>query len=386
MTNSIPRLSFSGLPLWVMALAWFALLMLVATIFYPFGYDQAVFSVEMVMKSAVPYRDFLDTKPPLIFYIYGSAIWIFGRHEWSIHLFDVFFQLGSAFYFFRILRSKLSIEIALLSVSLTLILYSGSGFWMTAEAESFALLPSLILLDMTLRSRINRLPASPTMRPSIWRSLYFGLLAGVAAFALILLKFTFVFGLLAVVVYVLLRRKIPTRTKLAYLSGIFLSFAMLTLGSVYAMSRADALQPFLQSLHWLSKYASIGATPLLELIFVVFPQKIIYSASATLVVLGLFGIISFIRGRHSDAERNPMLGLLALTFVFQIIGVLIERKIEFPYQYTRALWAFTPFAAIGLIRFIVYVNNYWNSKKIGNKVISVLLINCNFRTRCGKGS
>ena len=87
--------------------------MLVATLFYPFGYDQAVFSVggEMVLKAAVPYRDFLDTKQPLIFYLYAFAMGLFGRHEWSIHLLDIFYQLFAAYYFFRILRRELSFEI-----------------------------------------------------------------------------------------------------------------------------------------------------------------------------------------------------------------------------------------------------------------------------------
>jgi hypothetical protein len=375
MTNSISGLRHSNIPLWVSALAFVALLMLIATVFYPFGYDQAVFSVggEMVMKGALPYRDFIDTKPPLIFYIYGAAIWLFGRHEWPVHLFDIIFQLASAYYFFCILRRALGAETALLAVSLTEILYSGSGFWMTVEAESFALLPSLVILDMTIRAIKNHPPAPSFLRRGR-HAFYFGLIAGIAAFALVLLKFTLVFGALAAGVYVLLRRDVRVKTKLAYFSGVLSSAAVLVLARVYIMNSTGALQPFLQSLHWLSNYASISTTPLLELIFVIFPQKVVYSASAALIVLGLLGAISYIRSRSSNKRRNPLLELLAVTFIFQLIGVLAERKIEFPYQYTRALWAFAPFMAMGLILFVRFICRNWNSGKIGKKVLSVVSI------------
>jgi hypothetical protein len=366
MQNSISRPLLFGLPLWVVALACVAVLMLIATIFYPFGYDQAVFSVggQLVMKGAVPYRDFLDTKPPAIFYLYGAAIWLFGRHEWSIHLFDIIYQIASAFYFFRILRRTLNYEVAVLAVSLTLILYAGSGFWMTAEAESFALLPSLLLIDMTTRA----------VKKDSSSVFYFGLLAGVAAFALVLLKFTFVFGAIAAMLYVLLRRELSARTKLSYFAGMMFSSAILSFASIYELKQTGALEPFLQSLHWLSDYASIVTKPFLELILVVFPLKIVYSASVSIIILGSWGIVSYIRSRRSDNIHNPLLGLLALTFIFQLAGVCVERKIEFPYQYTRALWAITPFAAAGLIKFVGFVCDSVASRKILKGVISVLLM------------
>src|SRR5271156_5092477 len=164
--------------------------MLVATLFYPFGYDQAVFSVggEMVLKGAVPYRDFLDTKQPLIFYLYAIAIGLFGRHEWSIHLLDICYQVFAAYYFFRILRRELSFEISLASALLMLILYAGSGFWMTCEAASFALLPSLLLVDMTIRTVTSKRLAKARF------AFEYGLWAGVAVILLLLLKFTLVIG------------------------------------------------------------------------------------------------------------------------------------------------------------------------------------------------
>lgn len=354
--------SNTGRP-WVIAIAIIALLMLLATIFYPFGYDQAVFSTagEMILRGAAPYRDFLDTKPPLIFYIYAFAIGIFGQHEWSVRAFDIIYQLVSAFYFFRILRRRLSVDISLTAVSLTVILYAASGFWMTAQAESFALLPSLFIVDVTIRVYERHS-----------KSFYFGLLAGTAAVVLLLLKFTLVIGALAAIVFIFSRS--AWKVKWRYLMGFLLSISLLVVAAGIGMWRMGALDRFLQSLGWLASYASISPAQhsLLEETFLIFPERIIYSMSISLVIFAAWGVARWIR----KAERSPLRTLLLMTFLFQLFGILIERKIEFPYQYTRAIWAATPFMAIGLSAFIAWSAKLWKSGNVGRSVLSVACILC----------
>ena len=92
---------------WTWLLIGAGLALLLCMLAYPFGYDQTVFMLggEMTVKhGAIPYRDFLDTKPPIIFFIYGISSVIFGHHEWSIRAFDILFQIGSLFYFFKLLK------------------------------------------------------------------------------------------------------------------------------------------------------------------------------------------------------------------------------------------------------------------------------------------
>ena len=355
------------MPAWVIALALVAALMLLATIFYPFGYDQAVFSTagEMILRGAVPYRDFLDTKPPLIFYIYAAALGVFGRHECSPHALDIFYQLLAAIYFFRILRREFSPEISLTAVSLTLILYAGSGFWMTAQAESFAILPSLVLLDATLRA---------TEKPS--RSLAFGLLAGAAAMMLLLLKFTLVFGALGAIAFLFFFAVMEGTAKWRYVAGFLLSSVLLGAAFVIALWRVGALDRFLQSLGWLSSYASIRPSQhsLVEEIFLMFPERIIYSMSVSLFIFAGWGMIRWLRDRRTRNAQTPLLSLLALTFAAQLLGIMIERKIEFPYQYTRALWAVAPFMAIGLIAFKQKFVSFVNFRKALLSVIAIILI------------
>ncbi len=338
------------------------MLMLLATLCYPLGYDQAVFSVggESILKhGAIPYRDFLDTKPPLIFYIYSAAIGLFGHHEWSIRLFDILYQIGASFYFYRILRRYFDAGFALASVSLAVITYAGLGFWHTAQAESFAFLPSLVLLDVTL-----------LVRPIGGRTLRLGVYAGIATAVLFLLKFTLVLGAVAAVLFILIRRDIRAKDRMQYLLGIASSFVVILAGFAFMLAQCNALTPFLQVMRWTLRYAAITALAtgktFAEQLFLLFPKALVYNASMTLFLLGVLGMLLYFKQVRSG-KRNPIMSLLILTGFFQLAGVLLERKIVFGYQYARALWAFTPLSAMGLFSAVRFAGKFWERIALPDK-------------------
>ena len=146
---------YIGTATWKWLLLVSGLVLLLMMLAYPFGYDQMAFMIggEMTIKhGALPYRDFLDTKPPIIFFIYGISSLLFGHHEWSIRIFDVLFHIVTLSYFFSILKRTTGDEkLALGSVILYALFYVTGGYWMTAQAETFALLPSIAAFDLTER-------------------------------------------------------------------------------------------------------------------------------------------------------------------------------------------------------------------------------------------
>ncbi len=330
---------------WVIGLVTLSGIMLVAMVFYPFGYDQAVFSTggAMIVHGAFPYRDFLDTKPPLIFYLYAGAQLLFGTQEWSIRLFDILWHGVTAFYFYRILRRYFSIERSLVSISLTIILYAGSGFWMTAQAESFGILPSLLLFDCTLRA---------VEHPE--RAVKYGAIAGLAATMLLLLKVTLILSVGAAMVMLFLASKKKIMCWLAYTAALVVVVLALSIIVGVALVHAGAGERFLEWVQWISQYASITSLqhPAWEELLVEFPLTFLYSMSPLLFFFAGRAVIEWNRNTYRP-EQKLFFRLLALTIGFHLIGILLERKIEFEYQYTRYLWAATPFAAIGLF--------YWES-------------------------
>jgi hypothetical protein len=357
---------------WLLALILISASMLICTIFYPFGYDQAIFSVggEMVLKhGAIPYRDFLDTKPPLIFYIYAVSSQLFGHHEWSIRIFDLLCQIAASIYFFKILKRYFNSRTAALTVCITILIYAGVGFWHTAQVESFAVIPSLLLLDVTLRVKESN-------RSNVF---ILGLFAGIASAVLFLLKFTLITGVFASVIFILLQKK-DKNTTLRYLLGLTSSFVILLAGYILYLKFTGSLEYFLQNIRWVSSYAQIepllGRDTIATQYFTLFPERLISTITLSFFVLGCAGIAVYLRNLSRDRSQ-PIFGLLALTWGLQLIGVLAERKL-FQYQYLRATWAFAPFIVMGIFYTLQISKDIWGrlsqSKKPARAIGSILFI------------
>lgn len=325
---------------WRIALIAFGAISLLATLAYPFGYDQAAFFTggEMVMKdSAIPYRDFIDTKPPVIFYLYGFASFLFGHNTWGIRLLDILWQFGTAVYFYRILKEQAgNSSVAFLASFFYIWQYSCSGFWMTAQAESFAVLPSLAISHLTLKL-------------SKGTALKYGLLAGLLLAVIFLLKFTLVLFILGIAIFLFLRRR---QQAISFLFSLAASFLVAVGLYLLHLHLAGALPNFIEGLRWVREYAALS--PLLNAATVgeeyhkLFPQLLFTSFSTALTILGIFGIVKCYREK---AFKVDLLLVMLLALGFALLGVLYERKF-FPYHYARAFVFFTPFAAIGVLQFL----------------------------------
>ena len=76
-------------------------LVLAPTVLYPWGRDQGMFAYagHLVRGGAVPFRDFWDTKPPAIYYVYALAEAVFGYTMRAVRLLDLgYFRVGSDAY------------------------------------------------------------------------------------------------------------------------------------------------------------------------------------------------------------------------------------------------------------------------------------------------
>ncbi len=360
---------------WLLIGAGLALLLMMLA--YPFGYDQAAFMVggEMTVKhGAIPYRDFLDTKPPIIFLIYGFSSIIFGHHEWSIRAFDVLFHIVTLFYFFKILKRTLADEnLALFTVFLYALIYSAGGYWMTAQAESFALLPSLIVFDCTERALNNK------------RLLALGIYAGLASAILFLLKFTFLTVPIGACLYILFQSKNVKRIPWKYLLGMIIGFTILTGGYLEYLIATHTFTRFIESLEWLKGYAAIdplfSSHTIGELYFKQFPLRLVGAFSLSGIVLAAIGMMKFFqdRSKRSDTsdtnEHSPLLHLF-FQLMLGLIAVLYERKF-FPYHFSRTYWAFVPFIAVCLSGMKTMLSNYsvrWRMISVSSRLLRCLAV------------
>ncbi|MEP7234200.1 MAG: glycosyltransferase family 39 protein [Ignavibacteriota bacterium] len=344
-------------------------LLLLMMLAFPFGYDQAAFMIggEMTIKpGAIPYRDFLDTKPPVIFIIYGLASLLFGHHEWSIRAFDILFQIGTLLYFFKILsRISGDKKFALFSVLLYIVFYVSSGYWMTAQAETFAMLPSLIIFDLTDR----------TLKSSDQRSITqyaTGLYAGVASAIVFLLKFTLLTVPVAAIIYLILERRSGTQSSKKYILGLIVGFVAITGGYLLYLYQTDSLDRFIEALDWVKNYADVDPAfamhTIIERYFKQFPMLAIYPFGLSGIILAALGIVWYFREklrpspsmRPQEHNRNSAMLHLFLQLCLGLCAVLYERKF-FPYHFARCYWAFVPFVVLGIRQLRVMWVDYFLS-------------------------
>jgi hypothetical protein len=330
-------------------------LLLVMMLFYPFGYDQAAFSVggDMVLKNgAVPFRDFLDTKPPFIFYIYSVALFIFGHHDWSIRAFDILFHFAALLYFYKVLVNLLKKEdYALLSCFLYVILYTSSGYWMTAQAETFAIIPSVVVFYHTERFLSGK-----------GKLLGNAFAIGLASTALFFLKSTLMTVPLASLLYLLYQKRDRASYGFTMLS-VLLTLA-LTGSYLYYLHIAGALGRFMEVLEWVRSYADL--IPLLSwstikgIYLWKFPWHLILIFSTTFLVSA--GYCIFQAYKRTRSSKTPSVYLhLGFQVILGLLAVMYERKC-FPYHYSRVFWAMSPLVIVGMIELYQHVHERFSSR------------------------
>jgi hypothetical protein len=358
---------------WKWLLIGSGLALLLMMLAYPFGYDQAAFMVggEMTVKhGAIPYRDFIDTKPPVIFFIYGISSLIFGHHEWSIRAFDILFQIGSLFYFFKLLKRTTGDEkLALASVFLYVLFYVTGGYWMTAQAETFALLPSLVAFDLTDKIVTGFGDLRSGIGGRLRSSFVLGIFTGLACAILFLLKFTLLTVPIGIILYLLLESKEEKRFPWKYILGIAMGFLILAGGYFLYLYETNSLTRFMESLAWVKSYADVDPLfsmhTIIERYFKQFPMLAIYPFGLSGILVAVIGVVWYFRDHLrpvalEEKKKDSSLLHLFLQLSLAVLAVLYERKF-FPYHFARSYWAFVPFVALGLRS----LRNLWKDYSLG---------------------
>lgn len=151
-----------------------AALWLVASIWFPFGWDQSMFAAagDVVMRGGMPYRDAWDVKGPVAFYGFALAQALFGRGMWGIRVLDVLLLVPSCLAL-RAVVARISTPTAGTWSAALLVLWFASLSWFHASQPDgwVAMLVTIGVWDLTRGAR----------PPSVARCVRFGLLVGCCA-------------------------------------------------------------------------------------------------------------------------------------------------------------------------------------------------------------
>jgi len=150
---------------WVLIAATFAFCSL--TVMYPFGRDQGLYHYvgREWFAGALPYRDTMDQKTPLIYLLYGFACWLFDENMWSIRLVELIWVMSIGSHLARAasLRGEEPLPGVLGTATLaSAIMYYGVlGFWDTAQCEIWYV--GLTYLSLAVVQRHRRAVLGPLM-------------------------------------------------------------------------------------------------------------------------------------------------------------------------------------------------------------------------------
>lgn len=344
------------------ATAFFAL---VTLLFLPAGSDIYVFSTggKMILDGKIPYKDFIDSKPPGIFYLYAVMHAVFGSGLEAVRIFDLLYHVLTLGLFYILLRRYTNDKrVAILSIPIYALWYAATGIWSTAQSESFAVLPTIIIVWSVLKS------LETTSRKKVF---LYSLLAGLAAIVNISLKFTLVYPIL-IAIGVVCWYHTSKKTALLYTSVIVAAIAAMTVYFYWWLSKTGASENFSLMMEWLKGYSSLN--PFNDLrtftitFFEDFPKKLFAYYSPLFIVSGIIGLyIAYSRKHKVNVAGEPSIKStlhiqLILQLAIGLLTILFERK-NIPYHFSRSFWAFTPFIAIGIIAIRDILKRSWKQLK-----------------------
>jgi 4-amino-4-deoxy-L-arabinose transferase-like glycosyltransferase len=315
-------------------------LLLLPLLTFPLGPDNGLFFVsgQRILRGAIHYRDIVDIKPPLIYYLYAGAIWLFGSNAVSIKLVDMLLQLLTCYLIIRLVRRASGNDLwAVLSAIIYAVLYFILSYANVAQSESYVGLVGIPIVGLML------------FRRTLSGYFLIGLLCGV----LFMLKFS-----LAIVLGVVLLAEIVVfeegwRAMLAHLVAMGGGFAVvLGLFLLYLLA-FDAYHGFLQMQQFTTGYVHIQWTSKSDW-FKNMAKRMAsfmaddYSLLALLTTAAGVGL-SFplgARGVAPEVKYHPaqrLLRICTLLFLVLLVTVAIEAK-YMPYHFSR-FYAFSSILA-----------------------------------------
>lgn len=288
-----------------------------------------------ILRGGIPYKDFLIYQPPLIYYFYALAFFLFKSTElWTVHLFLYAIVIGSSYVLYRVtLESFQSVKGGLYS-ALFYGLLSVSFMpqdMLAANCEILAVLPTAMAIWCYLvatrragfqndfeATAIYKL-STPYALPVVTLFFSSGFLAGLAFLA----KYQ-----CGIILAVLLIASLFIHKSIVAFLTILLGFLVTLALTLFFFFKTGALTEAWESLLYILKYAK--GPPQIDPLYVIFK----FGARTALLALAGLGIWYLaLRSTVRNWRRSPLLTLwLALSFIPVILGGRI-----YPHYYFTVL-------------------------------------------------
>lgn len=335
-------------------------LILSCMLFFPLSVDISIFKrgAEVIWNGGMIYRDYVDIKPPLIYYMFLAPVGLLGNSEISVRIFDIILQIASCILIrhFVLTRFK-SKNTANLAALIYAIMYVSLNYNNTAQSESFLAIPFMIVFLIMSSERESRLGR-----------LVIGFLIAFCT----ALKYDFLIFLFPLAIYDALSGfKIKTLALkwIPMLIGLAVGLPIFFL----PLFNPEIRHGFMNTLQFLSAYSKLDYFKVSAISYALQRTGSFLGddLSVTICFLIIYSII--IAVRNPDKEFQKIYSLMGLFFIFLCITIAVENKYP-PYHFIRLYPIIAVWSAISLVEFVKLIRANHSNAATGIKLILTGLI------------
>lgn len=301
---------------WVIV-AFVLLLLLLPTLFLPLAPDQALFFVagQKIIQGGVLYRDIVDLKPPLIYYLYALATFLFGDSAIAIRLLDLPLQGLSCWLIIRLVRRSGGGDLVAVIAAISYLgVYLGQGYGIMALPESYMALLGGGVLYVTLFRR--------TIAGFIG--------AGMLIAVLFLLKYTLAIVLPAAILAEWIMFDQAHRVRIAHSLQMISGFLVGPLLLFLVLTISGAMTGFIEVQEFTRSYVAtemVSVSQWLRNITTLIPYHLAIDFSLVLMTgLGVGVVLSLRKSNGYPAAVTRLLGYSVILFVFLTATIIMEGK------------------------------------------------------------
>jgi hypothetical protein len=137
---------------WLAVLAALAGVWAFSSLWLPYGWDHGCFGYlsDTILRGGLPYRDALDFKGPLTFYIFAALQAVFGRQMWAIRAFDLALLACAGAAGIRIGSQFVSRRAATCTMLMLTLAFASFGNWYTAQPDGWAALGLVVVMYLLI--------------------------------------------------------------------------------------------------------------------------------------------------------------------------------------------------------------------------------------------
>lgn len=283
------------------------------------------------MNGGLIYVDFIDVKPPLIYYISALAIKVFGTNESSLRIMEFLWQSATIGVLVYIVTKHTSNKIsAMLAAVVYATLHVNLSASQTYQTESLVAIFVLVAFELATR-----------------RGAWFDVIIGFCLACCFLLKYPLAIAALPLVFYWLHEYRNWRAAALRTMRVAILSFLFIGLLVLPIITDERFWPAFAVVFDFLKVYNSYPAIDLKFAAFVVKYLGVFFGDKTTIVVMiGVFASVWTLLNQAVSSKLRALTLFNVWLLILFVVTVVIERKMS-PYQLGRTFLPISILASVG---------------------------------------